>query len=91
MTKSNENALAETVVDDGEKTAVAIAPVATQTPIQALLARMTAHDTEQAAIDAEMARLNLDAKAIKKIRRAAEDAERAQKTLAELMGAGLVP
>lgn len=61
-----------------------------KTPVAALLDRISAHDAEGAAIEAEMATLGLDAKKLKEIRKAAEKAAAAQKTLDALVGEGIV-
>lgn len=64
--------------------------VSSQTPIQALIVAIDAHEAEGAKIDADMTALGLDAKKVKAIRRAEKASAAAKLTLDALMGVGAV-
>lgn len=58
--------------------------------ISELLTRIDAHETEGEEIKKAMAEAGVDAKKLKEIRKAAAKAEAAKKTLAALVGEGIV-
>lgn len=88
MTKPAE-ANEQTPENDARDPAIVQAvPTPVVTPVQRLLDAMDAHDTEGERIQAEMAKLGLDAKGVKSIRKQAKALEAAKAALAKLMGEG---
>ena len=60
-------------------------------PLEALMARIEAHETEGAEIEKAMADLSVTAKQVKALRKARAEAKRVADTYAALVAGGLVP